>query len=70
MGNKALARKIAQKMQPASTESLSFFLDFWNPEKSEYLKSETIEGRKKSTAYVASKKDYILAEIYEDSMEF
>jgi len=59
VGNKALAHKIAQKMHPASTESLGYFLDFWNPEKSEYLKSETIEGRKKSTAYVAGNRSII-----------
>lgn len=59
-GNKVLAQKrVAQLIADGSVFSSKsglkdFLLDFWDPEKSEYLKGKAAEGQSMSTAYIAN----------------
>lgn len=64
-GNKALARKRALEVlnDPslnASTDSIrEYLLDFWTPDRSEYLRSKRAEGREVSPEYAANSKSLI-----------
>jgi len=58
MGNRSAAEKVARQMLQdgsvlASRDSLrSYLINFWNPEKSEYLKSQKAEGRNHNSVYI------------------
>ncbi len=64
--NRAAAEKVARLMLTdgkvlASYDSLRFYLlNFWNPEKSEYLQSKRAEGRKQNSIYLQNNKQRIL----------
>ncbi len=64
-GNRVAAEKVARSMLAdgkvlASGDSLrTYLLNFWNPEKSEYLRSQVAEGRKHNSIYLQNNKQRI-----------
>ena len=63
--NRAAAEKVARSMLAdgrvlASRDLLrAYLLDFWNPEKSEYLRSQRAEGREHNSIYLQNNKQRI-----------
>src|SRR4030042_3031633 len=65
VGNRALAHKIARQMledrQVLASQDLlrDFLLTFWDPEKSEYLRSARAEGRTHAAAYLTGNRSTV-----------